>query len=88
MSFNLSRLFADLDRANDPMLGVGRGTAGAMRSFHLPFIPEEVATDEARVEAEGEILYPDYPDAEELDGGDESLPDGTTPVSAMGPQAT
>ena len=84
MSFNLSRLFADLDRANDPMLGVGRGTAGAMRSFHLPFIPEEVATDDARAEAEGEILYPD---AEELDGGDESLSDGTTPVATTGQQA-
>jgi hypothetical protein len=82
MSFNLSRLFADLGHANDPMLGVGRGSSGAMRSFHLPFIPEEVAADDVRAEAEGEILYPDNPDAEELDRGDESLHDGSAAVAA------
>lgn len=47
MPLDLSRIFAELDNAangnSSPLMSAGRGSIGSLRSFHLPFIPEEVA---------------------------------------------
>jgi len=44
---NLGRLFESLDSdSGGGPLAAGRGSVGSIRSFHLPFIPEECCGEE------------------------------------------
>jgi hypothetical protein len=52
---NLGRLFDSLDTDSGSSLAVGRGSVGSIRSFQLPFIPEECCEEEPLIPLEDDF---------------------------------